>query len=798
MSQIRKYSNKISATIHWKLLNLVECNISILSSYLRFHRYSHSEEYKHKCDECDKVFKIKQALVRHLRTHTGEKPYQCNVCERSFALNNHLKDHLRIHTGERPYKCIVCEKTFTLKSSLNSHVRIHTGEKPYKCNTCEKSFRERSGLVQHIRLHTGEKPFKCHLCEKTCAQKSNLRVHMRTHTGERPFKCTDCDRSFSQRTGLSSHHCVPHDQRVVGVRENYGAPRESLMEAPADVEEQQEMKPIVMETPNNCDMKAKTLEQVEDKHRQEHNAFVMEFQQDCDVKSETFQVENQEGLGSAVMEVQGSGKEKTEPSKNYVHPAERPRDMVTDVVTEPQGNIDATSEAIEVEEKQNLSSISSEMQENCDFKSDSFPKMYVDLEENEREQLGDVVMEMQQNCDVKSEAMQLLSEGTERPEIAEDERCMLEAYQAEVESEKSTSHVALDTAPLLSEGRAAEQLPSDSEKENRYSECSVENNFPTSQAGNNRNVNGRNSRHHVEISREQIPPQQVFPSVRQSFQVTQQSFPVVQETFPVTQQSFPVTQQVFQHADHIYPDDYKPYKCPQCEKSFKSRDGFTTHLLKHTGEKPYQCDQCEQRFSCKEYRRHHIQRMHAVEKRHKCSECDQAFAMKQDLIRHFRKHTGETPFKCEECGKIFTQKIGLTKHVHRMHSGEKPFKCSVCGEGFAKNMKLKQHFRIHTGETPYECDDCEEKFATKEILYQHAYYRHGGEIFQCDMCEELFNTKGNLNRHLLVVHTADKPYVCTVCDKSFPYQSVLKNHFRTHTGKQRNESETIGDNLALM
>ena len=621
---------------------------------------------------------------------------------------------------------------------------------------------------------------------------------MRTHTRERPFKCADCDRSFSQRTGLSSHCCVPHDQRGVGITENYGAQRESLLEAPADVEEQQQMKPVVMETPNICDMKTKTLVQVEDKHRQEHNAVVMEFQQDCDVKSETFQIEHEEEPGSGVMEMQGSGEEKTEPSKNYVRSSERPRELVTDVVTELQENTDVTSEAIKVEEKQDVSSLSLKMQANCYFKSEAFPKMYVDLEENEREQLGDVVMEMQQDYDVKSDATQDLSEGAERPKKTEDELRMLEAYQAEAELEKSASHVALETAPLISEGLAAEQLPSDSEKENRYSECSFENNFLASQGCNNKDFNGQNSRHPTEMSPEQIPLQQALQSLQQSIPVTQQSFPVTQQSFPVIQQSFPVTQQVFQHADHIYPDDYKPYKCTQCEKSFKSRDGFKTHLLKHTGEKPYQCDQCEQRFSCKGYRRHHIQRMHAVEKRHKCSECDQAFAMKQDLIRHFRKHTGETPFKCEECGKIFTQKIGLTKHVHRMHSGETPFKCSVCGEAFAKNMRLKQHFRIHTGETPYECYDCEEKFATKEILYQHAYYRHGGEIFQCEMCEELFNTKGNLNRHLLVVHTVDKPYVCTVCDKSFPYQSVLKNHFRTHTGKQCNEYGTIGDNMALM
>ena len=254
-----------------------------------------------------------------------------------------------------------------------------------------------------------------------------------------------------------------------------------------------------------------------------------------------------------------------------------------------------------------------EMQENCYFKSDLVPKMYMDLDENEREQVGDVVMEMQQNCDVE-----LLSEGNERPETTEDELRMLEAYQAEAELEKSTSHGTLETAPL-SEEHPAGQLPSQSEKENRHPECSIENNFPASQEGNNQNFNRRNS-DTAGISHEQISLQQSFPS---------------------GQQSFPGTQQTFHHANHIYPDDYKPYKCTQCGKSFKSRDGFTTPLLKHTGEKPYQCDQCGKHFRCKGVRRHHIQWMHAVEKRYKCTECRQEFAMKQDLIRHIRKHTGK-------------------------------------------------------------------------------------------------------------------------------------------------------------
>uniref|UniRef100_A0A3B5QE17 C2H2-type domain-containing protein n=1 Tax=Xiphophorus maculatus TaxID=8083 RepID=A0A3B5QE17_XIPMA len=141
------------------------------------------------CLACNKQFKEKGALEKHLKLHKAvepKRPYSCTRCDLAYSTLVELTEHMISHEGEQPQTCPFCGKTFLNKNKLERHISIHTGERPHLCSICGNGFPSAASLKLHVFIHTGEKPFKCLQCSKSFSSSSGLRLHSRQHMDERP------------------------------------------------------------------------------------------------------------------------------------------------------------------------------------------------------------------------------------------------------------------------------------------------------------------------------------------------------------------------------------------------------------------------------------------------------------------------------------------------------------------------------------------------------------------------------------------------------------------------------------
>ncbi|GBM98376.1 Zinc finger protein with KRAB and SCAN domains 3 [Araneus ventricosus] len=142
---------------------------------------------------------------------------------------------------------------------------------------------------------------------------------------------------------------------------------------------------------------------------------------------------------------------------------------------------------------------------------------------------------------------------------------------------------------------------------------------------------------------------------------------------------------------------------------------------------------------------------HLEDGRFVCPRCGKGFGRKNNLVRHYRTHTGEKPFACDKCEKGFGRKDHLVIH-YRTHTGEKVFACDKCVKIFSQSNDLARHRRTHTGEKTFACDKCEKTFGKSNDLARHRRTHTGEKHYKCSICGKAFRHSSSRNYHYMNVH----------------------------------------------
>lgn len=191
----------------------------------------------------------------------------------------------------------------------------------------------------------------------------------------------------------------------------------------------------------------------------------------------------------------------------------------------------------------------------------------------------------------------------------------------------------------------------------------------------------------------------------------------------------------------------RSFKCPYCDKIyFRANSDLQRHMWIHEGIKPFKCPLCP--YSCRS---------------------------KNNLQAHMIRHSKDKPFACSECGKTYKSMTALRWHI-RSHSG-KLFKCSRCPYEASQQSHLKRHLETHNLVKRYKCTECDYSANTLGYLKIHYTRLHKGvempkgspaipttmvelpgpssqdkSVYKCLSCDYLFGNLSDLKRHLKLRH----------------------------------------------
>ena len=218
------------------------------------------------------------------------------------------------------------------------------------------------------------------------------------------------------------------------------------------------------------------------------------------------------------------------------------------------------------------------------------------------------------------------------------------------------------------------------------------------------------------------------------------------------------------------------YSCDTCQFKRRKKPKLQTRQTKCVS-----CLSCGLQFRRKETLKIHEDAVHRKIQHH-CQTCDYVSFYKRQLTIHEAVNHRNSEYKCGQCDFKAKRQLYVNQHVLRFH-GTEEHPCQLCSFKSKWKTGLKKHVRqkhTDTGRKKSICNICGIYLSCQNDVSRHVKEVHDRSVsYQCSYCTKSFHKKANLKVHLNI-HTGEKPYICTLCDRAFGGASNLYHHKKKH------------------
>lgn len=122
----------------------------------------------------------------------------------------------------------------------------------------------------------------------------------------------------------------------------------------------------------------------------------------------------------------------------------------------------------------------------------------------------------------------------------------------------------------------------------------------------------------------------------------------------------------------------------------------------------------------------------------------------------------------------------VAKKITKLNEVQKlEFPCQYCSEMYGDEKTLQVHMQIHSTDRPFLCSICKRSFTHQHNLKRHMM-AHSNKSVECTICGRGFKETFYLQMHMKV-HSEEHSQKCEICGEKIS-KSDLSNHINSHIG----------------